>query len=185
MSSSMITKQAIAHTFKALMRHYPINKITVKMIVDECGVTRHTFYNHFHDIYELLEWIYDNEVIEELDQTCNIDHWQKGISLVLCYTYENRVICSNTCRSLGREHLERFLHQIFETMIEGVISDIHQDATHQHPRQKEIASFYAYAITGEFLQWIIGGFSENPETVKDRIVYMLNGTIRHLIQTKK
>lgn len=184
MSNSIITKNAIADTFKTLMKAHPINKITIKKIVDECHLTRHTFYNHFHDVYELLGWIYEHEVIEELDETCNLNHWEKGIRLVLDYTYENRIICLNTCRSLGREHLERFLHKTFESVIEGVMDDISntRHLTSQH--QKEIASFFAFAITGEFLRWITDGFSENPEIIKDRIVFMLNGTITHLIETK-
>ena len=39
-------------------------KITVKDIVEDCGVNRQTFYYHFQDIYELLGWIYKTEAVE-------------------------------------------------------------------------------------------------------------------------
>nr|WP_307993161.1 TetR/AcrR family transcriptional regulator C-terminal domain-containing protein [uncultured Niameybacter sp.] len=181
MSTSFLTQQAIANTFKALMKKHAVNKITVKMITDQCGISRHTFYNHFRDIYDLLEWIYKNEVIEELDQNCNLKNWKNGIELVLNYTYEHRVICANTCRSLGREHLEKFLHKTFQTVLEGVIEDISKEKGVQCSQKQAIASFFAFAITGEFLKWIMDGFVEEIESVKSRIVYMFNGTISHLL----
>ena len=63
MSTKQFTERALEHALKELMKVHPINKITVKMITDYCGVTRHTFYNHFSDIYELLGSLFEHEVI--------------------------------------------------------------------------------------------------------------------------
>ena len=52
---SQSTKQAIVETTLALAKKRPIGKITVRDIVEACGITRNTFYYHFHDIYEVLE----------------------------------------------------------------------------------------------------------------------------------
>ena len=46
----------LAESFKKLARTRPIEKITIREITDEAGVIRPTFYNHFQDKYELLEW---------------------------------------------------------------------------------------------------------------------------------
>ena len=45
-----------------------LSKITIKEITEDCGVNRQTFYYHFKDIYDLLEWIYKNEVIQEIEE---------------------------------------------------------------------------------------------------------------------
>ena len=50
------TKEAIAQAFEGLLEKRSIDKITVKDIVAECGVNRQTFYYHFRDIYDLMEW---------------------------------------------------------------------------------------------------------------------------------
>ena len=47
----------LAESFKELVYKRPIEKITIKEITDKAGVIRPTFYNHFQDKYELLEWI--------------------------------------------------------------------------------------------------------------------------------
>ena len=52
---SQLTKKAIVEATLRLAEKHPLNKITVRDIVEECGITRNTFYYHFHDIYEVLE----------------------------------------------------------------------------------------------------------------------------------
>ena len=53
----------LAESLKELAATRPIDKITIKEITDRAGVIRPTFYNHFQDKYELLEWIVENELI--------------------------------------------------------------------------------------------------------------------------
>ena len=50
------TKLAIQQSFLRLLSQRPITKITVKDIVEDCGINRMTFYYHFKDIYDLVEW---------------------------------------------------------------------------------------------------------------------------------
>ena len=68
---SEITKKALAETLKKLLSKNKLNKITIKEITEDCGVNRQTFYYHFKDIYDLLEWIYKNEVIQEIEEKTN------------------------------------------------------------------------------------------------------------------
>ena len=58
------TKTAIKATFISLLNKKPLNKITVKEIVEECGINRNSFYYHFDDIPSLLEEI----LVEEADR---------------------------------------------------------------------------------------------------------------------
>ena len=54
---SDITKRAIGASLKNLLREKKLNKITVQDIADDCGINRQTFYYHFQDINDLVEWI--------------------------------------------------------------------------------------------------------------------------------
>ena len=56
----------LAESFKELHLKQPIEKITIKEITDKAGVIRPTFYNHFQDKYELLEWIIMSQIIEPI-----------------------------------------------------------------------------------------------------------------------
>ena len=187
MSNSHLTEKSLAESFKKLMLKYPVNKITVKQVTDESGVTRRTFYNHFIDIYELLEWIYEHEVIEELEGYNNLNGWKEAINLVLQYTLNNRKICLNVFNSLGRDHLEKFLYNIFYNEVKGVVNDItndlciEEDITNnlciEEDIKNEIIGFYTLAIVGEFIMWLRNDLKEGPEKILSRIERMMNGTL--------
>lgn len=60
-----LTKELLAGCFKELMLKKPFDKITIKMITDQAGLIRPTFYKHFQDKYEVLEWIFETEVFDQ------------------------------------------------------------------------------------------------------------------------
>lgn len=182
MANKQITEAALGNALKKLMLTKSINKITVQQITDTCGFTRHTFYNHFADIYELLGWIYENEVIEDFEERCNLKGWKDGLDIVLKYTLDNKTICLNTFHSLGRDHLERFLQTVFFQMLLGAIGDITQSMKVPVSIQEEVASFYTYAVVGQFLQWLGQDLKEAPEEVSARIIRVMDGTIQGLME---
>ena len=55
---SAFTKRAIKSTFLELLNQKTLDKITVKDIVETCGINRNTFYYYYADIYDLLEQLF-------------------------------------------------------------------------------------------------------------------------------
>lgn len=58
MQNIISTKKLIANSFLELSKLKSLDKITVKDIAANCGITKTTFYNHFCDKYDLMMWIY-------------------------------------------------------------------------------------------------------------------------------
>lgn len=58
------TKYKLANSIKECMKTAPVDKITVKNIVEGCGVTRQTFYRNFLDKYDLINWYFDKLVLQ-------------------------------------------------------------------------------------------------------------------------
>ena len=56
------TKHQLAESFKELMLKGSFDKITIRMITEQAGVIRPTFYNYFQDKYEVMEWLLEEEV---------------------------------------------------------------------------------------------------------------------------
>ena len=61
------TKQAIAESLKHHLLRKPITKITINDITEDCGISRMTFYYHFNDIYDLVEWVCTEEARAALE----------------------------------------------------------------------------------------------------------------------
>ena len=63
MADSSITKRALAQAMKDLMAKQPFAKISVGDICETCGMNRKSFYYHFRDKYDLVNWIFDSEFL--------------------------------------------------------------------------------------------------------------------------
>ena len=70
------TKMAIAKAFLSLLETTPLDKITVRDIVETCGVNRNTFYYHYQDVYALIDEIFTHETNRVLEQTGSFASWQ-------------------------------------------------------------------------------------------------------------
>ena len=65
---SQVTKRALEASLKHLLLQKPLNKITINDIAEDCGINRMTFYYHFKDIYDLVEWCCEEDAGVELRQ---------------------------------------------------------------------------------------------------------------------
>lgn len=90
------TKQALSETFKTLLEVRRIDKITVKDIVSKCGVNRQTFYYHFRDIYDLMEWTLENDIrdylsdISDFSEDSLIIEWKESIYHLYQFLYSRK-----------------------------------------------------------------------------------------------
>ena len=66
-------KPMIAEAFIRLSKQKNIDKITVKDLVEACGISRQTFYYHFQDILEVIEWSLDQAFSHLLEQSLAAD----------------------------------------------------------------------------------------------------------------
>ena len=78
-----LTKKAIAEGLKELCHHKDFNKISVRDITEQCGLNRQTFYYHFQDKYELLDWIYYQEGFVYLASDVTFDNWHEHMEKLL------------------------------------------------------------------------------------------------------
>ena len=145
---SQTTKRALAQSLKHLMEQKPLEKITVVDISEDCGVNRQTFYYHFQDIYDLIEWIYINEAEKRLGEKTTYDTWQEGFLQILSYILSNRNFVKNTYHSVSREYLEHFLFQQMYRLLLGVIEEKSEGMSVRDTDKQFIANFYKYAFVG-------------------------------------
>ena len=73
------TKRALETSLKNLLLKKPVNKITINDITEDCGVNRATFYYHFKDIYDLIEWSCEEDSRKAADGNTTYETWQQGL----------------------------------------------------------------------------------------------------------
>lgn len=174
---SQTTKRALAASLKKLLIHKPLSKITITDITEDCEVNRHTFYYHFQDIYDLIEWIYVSEAARILGDKKTAATWQQGFQNIFDYLIENSSFVLNTFHSLNREHLERFLYEQTYHLLYDVVDEEAAAYTVSEADKAFIADFYKYGFVGIVLDWISKGMREEPQTIIQRLYVMIHGNI--------
>jgi probable dihydroxyacetone kinase regulator len=176
------TKKALAESLKKLLEKKPLDKITVIDIVEDCEVNRQTFYYHFKDIYDLVEWIYTSEATKALGGKKTYDTWQQGFLQIFEYVLKNKVFVINTYHSANREHLQRYLYNETYILLIGVIEEKAAGMSVRDDDKAFIANFYKYAFVGLMLEWIRTGMKEDPSAIIDRLSILIHGDIADALE---
>lgn len=174
---SDITKRAMSYALKNLLRTKPLNKITVQDIADECGVNRQTFYYHFQDIYDLVEWTYIEDTEKVLKENKTYETWQDGFLAVFTLARKDKTFIDNIYRSVSLEMLEQYLYRLVYPLLKNVVDEKAEGKTVRDENKKYIADFYKYAFVGVLLDWIRRDMKESPEEIVDRVSRIIGGSI--------
>ena len=103
---SQLTQKAIVETTMHLVEQKTVKKITIRDIVEACGITRNTFYYYFHDIYEVLEHALAAGFERIGSESKNLEEFL-GASFAFCVEYQK--VLYNLYRSAGYEQLADYL----------------------------------------------------------------------------
>lgn len=114
---SQMTKRALVASLKELMAEKPLDKITVTDLTEHCGVNRMTFYYHFKDIYDLVEWACVEEATRALAGQKTYDTWQQGFLQILQSLQKDKVFYINVYHSISREYIEQYLYKLTYDLI--------------------------------------------------------------------
>lgn len=172
---SQFTKLALADALKTLLQTKPLDKITVKELVEVCQINRQTFYYHFQDIYDLLGWIYSTEALSAIASNKTYGTWQQGLLIILEYVQDNKALCQSTYRSLAREHLERYLHHVLFQLLGDVVDEVAGDAPLPEDKRNFIIQFYSYAFAGVLLEWIKTGITTPCTSILEDMSRIMEG----------
>ena len=152
-------KYTIAKAYTDLLLKKDVDKVTVKDVVTACGITRQTFYYHFQDLLDVLEWTMDRKCEEALKEGLSAKTPEDTILVFLQKVADNRLLAQRLLNSrkhaqLGKllvPHIRTWLEQIAREKgsAEGREACIHDISL----RDMEFAlQFYSYAIVGIFLE---------------------------------
>lgn len=168
MSESNITKRAIADGFKGLMAKKPFEKITIADITNACGLNRQTFYYHFQDKYELLNWIFYNDVISILSEDAEeitFDNWSDRVLKMLVVIKNNAKFYTNALNTEYGNEFRNYLFRVSKEVFNEVIDRISNGYYIDDEDKKFLSEFYASGISGGIIRWITTGMKTSPESI--------------------
>lgn len=179
---SQITKRALEQSLKNLLQQKPLSKITISDITEDCGISRMTFYYHFKDIYDLVEWACAEDAARALQNKKTYDTWQQGFVQIFHAVRENKVFVMNVYRCVNREQVEKYLVPLTDQLIIGVITERAAGMTVREADQQFIAQVYSYAFVGIMLDWIRDDMRADPEELVNRLAMVIHGGITQALE---
>ncbi len=174
---SQMTKRALAASLKKLLNQKPLNKITINDIAEDCGISRMTFYYHFKDIYDLVEWVCVEDAAKILEGKKSYDTWQEGFLNIFQAVLANKPFVMNVYRCVSRERIEQYLNPLIRRLILGVVEEKSAGMALDEEDKRFIAGFYEYAFVGVMLEWIGGNMKEEPAVIVERVSRLIHGNI--------
>lgn len=174
---SQTTKWALEASLKNLLLQKPLNKITINDIAEDCGINRMTFYYHFKDIYDLVEWACIEDAAKALEGNKTYDTWQQGFLNIFNAVLENKPFIMNVYHSVSREQVELYVYKLTYDLLIGVVEEKAADMVVRDEDKKFIADFYKYAFVGIMLNWIKNGMKDDPQQIVDHLSILIHGDI--------
>lgn len=174
---SNTTKRALEASLKHLLLQKPLNKITIADIADDCGINRMTFYYHFKDIYDLIEWSCVEDATRALEGKHTYDTWQQGFLQIFEAVLANKPFIMNVYHSVSREQVELYLYKLTYHLMIAVVEEKAAGMTVRDADKTFIANFYKFAFVGLMLDWIKSGMKEEPQVIIDRLSTLIHGNI--------
>ena len=149
MADSSITKKALAASLKSLMAEVPFTKINIADICERCQMNRKSFYYHFRDKYELVNWIFDTEFIEAVKNSECVTV-EATFDVLLRYFYDNRIFYRKALQIDGQnsfsDHFRELCLPVFSAVLENTYVD--KKVTEFH------VNFIADALMCAILRWL-------------------------------
>lgn len=172
MANSNITKKALAQSLKELGATKILDKITVADITDHCGVNRQTFYYHFNDKYELLSWIYTQDLFLPLTQDLTFENWGEKLVQLFRYMKQQKSFFMNTIKSSNNFFAE-YSNKIFAELFNKAITDLDMYRYLNEKERDIYARFFAYGLTGVIVDWAMKGMKEKEEELSVLLQHMV------------
>jgi probable dihydroxyacetone kinase regulator len=177
MSESLITEKALALSLKQLMKTVPLSKISIRNITGNCSLNRQTFYYHFKDKFELVNWIYYTEVTECIANCRHYENWTDGMHRTLCYLMENKSFYINALNTPGQNAFDEYFFEFSGELIMGVVNDVSLGMNIPQEDKKFIVDFYTHAFVGVIVQWIKTGMKDSAQIMVEKIENVVEGSL--------
>lgn len=179
------TKFAILKVFGDLAASRPVDKITVKDITDQCGISRNTFYYHYQDIYQVLKAYvqYSAEHVIKLMVEDEGEDGKAGLKEIR-YLEANRELLCNLYRSAANEEVRNCLQSASQIIFDRLIESVSQGMEVQAEDKKILSAVCQYTVRGIMTSWMEEDGMLNGETLEQvlvRLDYLFKGAIREAL----
>ncbi len=163
-----LTKREIKTTFLNMLEEMPLNQITVKSLVTECGINRNSFYYHYQDIPALIEEIITEVADEIIGMYSTIDSMETGLKAILEFASTKRKAILHIFNSVNRDLFENDLWKVCEYVVIQYLKPILSKGNMSEFDQEIVIRFYKCECFGFAIDWLNNGMKDDAQAQIER-----------------
>ncbi len=157
MAESSITKRALADSMKELMNEKPLSKISISDIAESCNMNRKSFYYHFKDKYDLVNWISYTEFVTSLEANKFDSEWNI-IEKICEFFYENKTFYCNALEVKGQNSFYDYFGEVLSPIMAIEFENIFGD-----DNKEFYITFFTDAMRTSITRWLLEGAEIPPK----------------------
>ncbi|MCQ2776122.1 MAG: TetR family transcriptional regulator C-terminal domain-containing protein [Bacilli bacterium] len=170
----MKTEHEFAAALKKMMATTPLEEISVISLSESIGVSRKTFYYHFHDIYDTLTLVFLDEKVT--DNTSWISTSRDLITTIYNYYVKNALFIDATITSAGKDLFQEFIFNFcYQIILNNFLSKDNAIDISSNDK-KNVARFYSYAYSNSVVYYLSTHRTKNLEGMRKCFGFINNET---------
>lgn len=176
------TKKAIKDTFLELLDDHPLSDITVKDIVETCGINRNSFYYHYHDLPELIEEIVKEDAEEIIRKYPSVKSIVECYDAAIEFASQHRRAIMHIYKSVNREMFEGYLMEVCEYLVRSYTNMVVSTENVNGESVEIIINYYKCVCFGLLIEWLNKGMKETDAQNFRKILVMRKDLILELLR---
>lgn len=176
--------ELLAASFKELVLTRPIEKITIKEITDLAGVIRPTFYNHFQDKYELLEWMIKKEILNPVKPLVEAGMIDEALTLIFTALLRDKEFYQKASRLEGQNSFGSIAQSCIMELLLEIMKDHTMFLTPKNSwiTPEHIAEYYAQSMNYVVMTWIKSGMALTPKEMVGIYNYIITHSMQEVLE---
>ncbi len=172
---SVNMRDEIAETLHDMIRQNGVDNITLKDLVGNCSVSRQTFYYHFRDIMDVMEYYIRRMCEKILEESIGKETPVEALEVFVIAALDNHDMLESLYNSQRRDELERILVDAVKKYLRGMVLSKAPGLSINYMDMEAALSFYTYGIVGVLLAYGRNPVMDSRELAKQLVGFMAGG----------
>ncbi len=174
-------KDAIKKTFVDLLEELPMSSITVKMIVEKCGINRNSFYYYYQDLPSLVEEMIKDDADSIITKYDTIDSIETALRVAVSFCEQKRRAILHIYNSVSRDVFEMYLWKVCDYVVTTYAKTLFRDVKIAPSDAEIILRFYRCECFGLTIEWLNQKMETNVEEHIIRFCQLYKGMAEDMI----
>ena len=160
------SKDLLVQSLYELMREQPYEQITVRAIAANCGLSQRTFYNHFKDKHELVEWSYLHileEYYESHREHLTFTDWYRVSAETV---WDQRFALRKITRYQGQNAMRLSVHAPYAETFFRIIREVYGDTV-----TEDVRLVVNFMVAG-MIRYVEDAVNQKEPPTADQAVYL-------------